>query len=763
MIWFLLLLHVGAVLVVAGLGRRLGRSMLVAVLCPMVASTLWSVTHLGASADVGAELVWVEDLGLRLAFWVGPMGALLGLVVSGIGVLVMVYAAGYFSSWVSDTRFFATLLAFSGSMLGLVWADSIWTLFIFWELTSVTSFLLVGHKHVAEAARRAARRALLMTAAGGLCMLGGFVVLADLTGTDRLSEMAPVGNSGKAALAAVLVLVAAATKSAQVPVHTWLPGAMEAPTPVSAYLHSATMVKAGVVLVAFATPVLSSVDVWRPLGLTIGLASVFWGAFGALRHVDAKLVLAYGTISQLGLMVTLLALGSAKATFAALAILVAHAVFKAALFMVVGEVDVRAGTRDLRELSGLARSMPVAAAVALVSGASMAGAGPVLGFPAKEAAIEAALGLTGAEAWLLGGAIVVGSVLTVAYTVRLLLGLFGPSGGRGPTEVQVGRAGLTIPSLVLGLGSVIGFVALGWVVDRVVAGAERIDSGAGAYTLYRWPGFTDAFLVSIAVVAIGGLVGFLASRRLGPAPRPAGAALTDAVIDGTVSIARRVTGRVQHGSLPVYLVTMSATAALATLPFFWAFHDDALYRWDSPLQAFAVALVLCAAVGAALVGSRLGAALGLGGVGLAVTGLFVLHGAPDLAMTQLLVETVVVVGFVLGLGQLRRRFPHVDGIWRAARVAVAAVIAVAVGIALVAAGARPAGRPPLDELVGDAVEEGGGNNLVNVVLTDMRALDTLGEILVLGVVAVGILALARVPRSEANEASTAVPKTEVAP
>jgi multicomponent Na+:H+ antiporter subunit A len=271
----------------------------------------------------------------------------------------------------------------------------------------------------------------VITAGGGLSLLAGFVLFVDAAGTARLSEIGPITGS-TANAAAVLILVAAATKSAQFPFHVWLPGAMAAPTPVSAYLHSATMVKAGVILVAVIAPAFQDSDVWKPLGLSFGLATMVWGAVGALRHVDAKLILAWGTVSQLGLLISLLAIGTPKATFAAISILVAHAVFKAALFMVVGEVDVRVGTRNINELSGLRRAMPATFAVALISGASMAGIPPLLGFPAKEAAIEAALGLSGSEFLVVGGLIIGGSVLTVAYTTRLLIGHVRPAPNRWP-------------------------------------------------------------------------------------------------------------------------------------------------------------------------------------------------------------------------------------------------------------------------------------------------------------------------------------------
>ena len=387
MIWALLILHlvgigIGAAVVV---GWRWGMAdgLVVAGVAPAV-TAVWAIEQLILGVEPSTtELVWVEGLNLALRFRIDAVALMMVTLVSGIGALIFVYAVGYFGpTGRGGTRFPATLLAFSASMLGLVLADSAWTLFIFWEFTSITSFLLVGYKNTDETTLKAARRALMITVAGGLALLVGLLMVERAGGGAGLTDITPIDGPWAVA-SAVLVLVAVATKSAQVPFHMWLPGAMAAPTPVSAYLHSATMVKAGVLLVALVGGAYASVPVWEIGGLTIGIASMLWGAIGALRHRDAKLILAWGTISQLGLLITLLSLGTGKATFAAISMLFAHALFKAALFAVVGEIDVRTGTRDITELHGLARSMPLAAVVAVLAGLSMAGVPPLLGFTSK--------------------------------------------------------------------------------------------------------------------------------------------------------------------------------------------------------------------------------------------------------------------------------------------------------------------------------------------------------------------------------------------
>ncbi len=752
MIWTLLFLHVFVILGIAVAPSSLGRWVFGLAALPPLATVIWGATTLGAETAPVAERAWVSGLDLSLRFEVDPLAGLMTLLVSGIGAGVFVYAAGYFSAGAEGlNRFAATLLAFSTAMLGLVWSDSVWTLFLFWELTSITSFLLVGFKNTYAASRYAARRALVITVAGGLSLLAGLVVLVDQTGTAVLSEMEPITGTG-ATVAVALLMAAAATKSAQFPFHVWLPGAMAAPTPVSAYLHSATMVKAGVFLVAVIAPVLDGADGWKWIGLTLGVVTMFWGAIGALRHADAKLILAWGTVSQLGFMVTLLSMGTGKATFAAISIVFAHAIFKAALFMVVGEIDVRTGTRDIRELGGLARSMPLAFGIAVVSGLSMAGAGPVLGFAAKEAAVEGALLVDGTEGTMLIALIVGGATLTVAYTLRFMIGVF----GSGPaTEVGPLRPAMAVPSALLGLLSFVLFFTLDWINDLIRPAAEQVDPAAAEYALKAWPGFTTGFQVSVALVIAGIVVGLLASRAPIKVPRTIGADLVDSIVDNVIVVSKKIAGRVQHGSLPVYMATMTLTASVAITPFWWSIDTDAIYRWDRPAQAVLAAIAVASGVIAAAVGSRLGAALGLGFVGLAITGIFVVHGAPDLAITQILVETVVVVGFVFGLGHLGRKFPPVGGLWRSARLAVSFIAGLSVMAALASSASAPTGEPATAELVARGVDEGGGNNIVNVILTDVRALDTLGEVVVLIVVAVGVLALRNAAREDDREASPA--------
>lgn len=751
MLWILLALHVAGIAAAIIAGRRSIHAALSSAAVAPAITGVWALSGLITNPEPQVfEVVWVDALDLVLRFRTDSTALLMTAIVSGIGALVFIYALGYFDKDTpGGSRFASSLLGFSLSMLGLVLADSVWTLFIFWELTSVTSFLLVGHKNTNVDVQQAARRALMITGGGGLALLAGLLLLARSTGTTTLTDLGlATGNSG--VLAAILILVAVATKSAQVPFHVWLPGAMAAPTPVSAYLHSATMVKAGVLLMALTGGAFVDISAWKTIGLALGISSMLWGGIGALRHVDAKLILAWGTVSQLGLLITILALGTGKAVFAAMSLLVAHALFKATLFLIVGEVDVRTGTRDINKLGGLYKTMPFASTAATLAALSMAGVPPLLGFAAKEAAIEATLGVTGTEKIVAVTAVAVGAVLTVAYTTRFLWCVFGP----GPeTAVAPRRLAMTIPAAVLALSGVLGFIAMGQVNQVVGRAATELNPKSSVYELLRWPGLTTAFVISMSVVGAGLVLALVLIPRAATAgPTPVGAETADRSLDGILSIARHVTSRVQHGSLPVYVATMALTATAATIPFFTDVSVGHLEWWDHPLQmVFAIGIALTALAGA-FVTSRLGAALTLGAVGIGVSGIFVIHGAPDLALTQLLIETIIVVGFVTGLGHLHRQFPTVVNTWRTVRLAVAVLGGVAVTVALASATASPTGRAPLAALADQAVETGGGNNIVNVILTDMRALDTLGEVVVLAVVALGLVALAARPEADANEA-----------
>ncbi|SNR37875.1 Na+/H+ antiporter subunit A [Blastococcus mobilis] len=756
-----LLLHSLAAVLAPALVRWWGRqAFLVLALVPAVGFG-WLLAQLGTvtgGGEVLESVPWVPALDLDIALRLDALSLIFALIVTGVGALVLVYCARYFEPDDEGTgRFAGNLTAFAGSMLGLVLADDLLMLYVFWELTTVFSYLLIGGSGTKLAARRAASQALILTTAGGLAMLVGLIMIGETSGSYLLSEVVADPGDGPFLVAGtVLVLVGAITKSAMIPFHFWLPAAMEAPTPVSAYLHAAAMVKAGIYLVARLAPGFAEVPGWRPIVLGLGVATMLVGGYRALRQKDLKLLLAFGTVSQLGFLMVLVGGGSRELAAAGLVMTLAHALFKSTLFLTVGVIDHATGVRDLRRLSGLGRRLPALAIIGTLAAASMAGIPPLLGFVGKEAAFTALWdgGLpdrTGAVVVLTG--LVLGSVLTAAYTARFLWGAFARKPGLDPIE----PAELIHPPRALFLAAPAALALTGLLagpfsplLEPLVAGyADDLPLIAPeAEKLALWHGWQPALLLS-ALTVLGGAALFAArtvvfrtQRRLAVrASADEGYWNTLQALD---RLAVLVTGTTQRGSLPAYLGTILVVvlALPGSVLLFRAPWPGEWRAWDSPVQALVGAVVLIAAVLALRIRQRLSAVLVVGVTGYGLAVLFALQGAPDLALTQFLVETLTLVVFVLVLRKLpkdiaERHKPHE----RAAR----GVIAVAVGALMAAAGAvamsvRTA-TPVSVDYPEAAYDFGGGQNIVNVTLVDIRAWDTLGEISLLVVAATGVASL----------------------
>ena len=752
---------VGIALVVAG-GRLGPRAFLVAAAAP-AATAVWVCTKLPRLFDgevVEEHRSWVAGLGLSLDLRLDGLAATMTLIVSVIGVLVMVYAASYFSTSSSDLgRLAGLLVLFAGSMVGLVQADHLLLIYTCWELTSITSYLLIGNQHTDRNARAAALHALLVTGAGGLAMLGGFVILGQRAGSFRLSEIAagPVPGGAAITAALVLILLGAFTKSAQYPFHAWLPGAMAAPTPVSAYLHSATMVKAGVYLIARLAPIFALVSMWRPTVLAVGLVTMIAGGLRALRQHDLKLLLAFGTVSQLGLMVVLFGAGTEAATTAGCVLIIAHAIFKACLFMVVGIIDHQTGTRDIREippLTGRWRGTEVAALLAL---ASMAGVPLIEGFIAKEEVYAALDDGAFSGSGLVLALVVAGSMLTVAYSARFYWGACGAPRRRAGEATEAApppppSARFAAPVVLLAATAVVLGVVPGLADELVTAATRSMHAAAEVTHLALWHGLNLPLALSVVTLAGGWAISVLNRRTqrvlAAGSDVPRGEAVYLMLLRTLALTSRRVTAVVQNGSLPVYSGVILATAAILPV-------TALLVSWDWPgWPQFAelsdvpiAAMLLVAALGAAIVRRRFSAAIFLGAAGYAMAGLFLVYGAPDLALTQVAVETLATVVFVLVLRRLPDRFEHQSTPRRrAVRLVIAMLVGVTVFIfALVAGGVR-LGTPVSEEMVARSLPDGHGRNVVNVILVDFRGWDTMGEITVLGVAAIGAVALARVGR-----------------
>jgi len=744
----LLIVHAVAAVLAVPLVKWLDRRAFSLLALAPTATTVWAAVQGPAVLDGrGPELVvpWIPSLDAELAFRLDPLSWVLTLLVGGVGALVLFYCGSYFHrNDPGSARFAAVLTAFTGAMTGLVLADDLVQLYVFWELTTVFSYLLIGYDAHKRSARRAATQALVVTTFGGLAMLVGLIVLGQSAGTYRLSEILENFPTGTAAtVAVVLVLIGAISKSALVPFHFWLPAAMAAPTPVSAYLHAAAMVKAGIYLVARFAPAASELPAWQTTVLVLGLTTMVVGGYRSLRQHDIKLLLAFGTVSQLGFLTVLVGAGTPAAMTAGIALLVAHATFKASLFLVVGIVDHQTHTRDLRELSGLGRRMPLLAVVGTVSAASMAGIPITMGFVAKEAAYTA---FVHDRPWVLA-VLVLGSVLTAAYSARFVWGTFCRKPGvPDSTAPKPSAALLASPLILAGVTLVLG--PLAGFVDKAAALIAHDLVGEEAEHLALWHGITPALGLTALTFALAAVL-FVARDRVEGVqerlPHPTGAdrgyRRSVRAID---RVAVEVTGATQRGSLPIYLATILLVvvfvpggALLMTQP--W---PDSVVLYDSLGQVVVGAVMIVAAILTVRARRRLRAVMLAGVTGYGVTLLFVLHAGPDLALTQALAETITLVVFVLALRRLPPFFssrPLVGTRW------VRIVIGIAVGLAtsafaFVATGARVA-IPTSIDLPQWAYDYGGGNNVVNVTLVDARAWDTMGEISVLLVAATGVASL----------------------
>ena len=729
-----------------------------------------------SAAHLDRSVPWVPYLDIELAFRMDVLAAFMSLIVLGVGALVLAYCARYFREHEPRNAVFGgQLLAFAGAMFGLVTTDDLMVLYTFWEITSVLSFLLIGYSGHRIFARRSAITALIVTTFGGLAMLAGLIMLAHVSGSWRISgvlEAAPAlmadpGMRGLLEVAVALVLIGALTKSAQAPFHFWLPAAMAAPTPVSAYLHAAAMVKAGVFLVARLAPEFHDLTSWQVLVLGVGLWTLVLGGWRALRQTDVKLVLAYGTVSQLGFLMVANGLGTRDAAMAGLAMLLAHAVFKAPLFMIVGIIDHEAGTRDLRQLSGIGRRHPVLAAVAVAAGLSMAGLPPLFGFVAKESVLEslAAHGAAhgGVWAWTPLVVMALGSVLTFAYTWRFLWGCFAvkrDEAGETQFHTRVTTLELAPAALLALVGLVLAFLPgpVEGIITAHTGSLPPLDPAEKPAYLALWHGWTPILALSAGIWVLGALLALarrpfeaLQERTESPLDAARGYRRLTGYVDET---AVWVTGRTQTGSLRRYLGIILATAFLlpaafllfpvgrAERPLATSFLAADLIWFETPAQLLIVAIIAVATVFAVRARRRFKAIMLVSVTGYGAAALFALRGAPDLAITQVLVETIILVTLILGLRVLPPDwYDRRAGSRRLGRLAVAVGFALTMmWIAATALAARTAERIslPMPEL---AYTDGYGTNAVNVTLVDIRAWDTWGEITVLAAAATGVASL----------------------
>ncbi|MCF8037208.1 MAG: DUF4040 domain-containing protein [Desulfobacteraceae bacterium] len=703
------------------------------------------VPHTAAGESYRLAIAWVPGLGVNLSFMLDGLSVLFALIITGVGFFVTLYAVDYLHGHSHTGRFFVFLHAFMLSMLGLVLADNVLSLFVFWELTTIFSYLLIGFEHEAEASRKSARQALLVTGAGGLALLVGFLLMGIATGTYEISQMVAMSASlpDHPLYGAILVMVflGAFTKSAQFPFHFWLPNAMAAPAPISAFLHSATMVKGGIYLLARFHPILGGSEAWTAVLVIVGGVTAVVGAFTALGQTDLKKILAYTTVSALGIMTMFLGGQNAPSLTAAMTFLLVHAIYKSALFLVAGIIDHQAGTRDIEKLGGLARSMPVTALGAFAACFSMAGFPLFFGFIGKEIMYKGALaeammpGLTTAAAVLANG-------LMTAVAGIFLIGPFLSGAARHPGPRPEACAAMCSGPLVLGgLGIFFGIVPEfvgNWLVSPAVlsfhAHLEHIK-------LELFHGINPPLLLSALTLALGVAL-YLARKRVNYGVCRAyemipldASRVYDAAVAAVAALGRAQTRVLQNGSLHRYFYIVAGAFVLLT-GYSYVHGMQVLPDIGVPvlsLREWLLILVILAAAGAVLVTrSVLLAICALGVVGAGIAVIFLSYGAPDLALTQLLVETltVIIVSIILlhlpGLGPGRKttgRKKLFDG-----------VLAVGMGV-LMTTLILTVLSTPLDRSVTDFFENNSylaahGRNIVNVILVDFRSMDTLGEIIV---------------------------------
>ncbi len=724
-------------------------------LLPPAAITLVLLGLLPAVADGAVFRVaaaWVPSLGINLSFKLDGLSLTFALLIGGIGTLVTAYSAKYMAKHADRARFFVLLLAFMFSMLGLVLADNLVVLFVFWELTTITSYLLIGFDHADAKARRSALQAILLTGIGGLALLAGIILIGTAAGTYELSEIRAQGDVIRTHALYVpillLVLLGAFTKSAQVPFHFWLPNAMAAPTPISAYLHSATMVKAGIYLLARMHPTLAGTDLWIWTLTIFGAVTAVVASLLALRQTDLKLMLAYTTVMALGTLTMFLGAEATVAIAAAVTFLIVHSFYKAALFLLIGNIDHGTGTRDVRRLRGLRQAMPITAATTALAAFSMAGFPPFLGFIGKELKYEGALAIA-SEPLFVAAAVVTANALMVAVAgILVIKPFFGPAGTLPKTPHEAPVQQWICPAILAALGLLFG-LAPGLIGQSLVQPAVTAILGRPeTVKLALWHGINVPLALSILTLAAGALVYFFYGRlRAGLATLEARQPLTadeiwDRLLAGLRWAAAQQTSVLQNGRLRTYLLTVFATVALALAATFIARGVENDLSWPRLHLAEwgAAALIVAGAVITAITHSRLTAICALGVVGVGTALVFLMFGAPDVAITQLLIETLVVVL----VAAVMLRLPELPAArLRPVRLAVSAALGTVFAIALAGSVRGPQDSAITDYYEAKSLTEAFGQNIVNVILVDFRALDTFGEIAVVAIAAIGAYALMR--------------------
>lgn len=720
---------------------------------------LWNAPTVMRGEVVKAQLEWVPSLGLNANFFLDGLGLLFAGLILGIGLLIIIYARFYLSREDPMGQFYAYLLLFQGAMVGIVLSDNILLLLIFWELTSLSSFLLIGYwKHLPEG-RQGARMALTVTGMGGLAMIAGLMIIGNIVGSYDLSVILTqkelIQSSPHYLTALILILIGAFTKSAQFPFHFWLPHAMAAPTPVSAYLHSATMVKAGLFLMARLWPVLAGTPEWFYIVATTGLITMVLGAVIALFKDDLKALLAYSTVSHLGLITMLLGFGTKIAAVIAIFHIINHATFKAALFMCAGIVDHETHTRDIKRLGGLRKLMPATFVLVTLAGLSMAGIPPLNGFLSKEMMLEeAAHTVWGQSHYILPALVVLGALFSAAYSFRLIVHVFfGPERDDYPSHPHdPGKGMLISPAILVTLVVAIGLFSQAIVGPLVAVASQAVigDAKLPYYSLKIWHGFTPALYMSGVATLFGMFLLWKHAwlyRVWNALPRPEAKRIFDGVVGLATRLSDSFTNTLHNGALSRYgAIFMVFTLTLALFAYFTGVAAEPS-RPLGQIGALEVVAWICMVVSALCIviyhNNRLLALVIIGVTGLMVSLLFNYFSAPDLALTQISVEVVTIILLLLALNFMPKETPVESSRGRITRDAIISGVAgLSVGGLIYAILRGNFSQPSISEFhLANSYTGGGGTNVVNVILVDFRGFDTFGEIIVLGIAAVVIFAL----------------------
>nr|WP_315277667.1 monovalent cation/H+ antiporter subunit A [uncultured Acinetobacter sp.] len=707
---------------------------------------------------------WLPQLGIDLSFRLDALGLLFSLLITGIGTLIFIYAYYYLSPQNSLSKLYVLLMLFMAAMLGISLSNNLILLLTFWELTSISSFLLVGYWSNYEAAQRGSRMALTITGMGGLAMLGGFVLLAQITGTYQIDQILMMTEQIQShdlfVPTLLLILLGAFTKSAQFPFHFWLPNAMAAPTPVSAYLHSATMVKAGIFLLARLLPIFAGAALYHNLVTFIGLFTLCMAAFFAIFKEDLKGLLAYSTISHLGLIMCLLGIGSPLAVAAAIFHIINHATFKAALFMIAGIIDHESGTRDLRKLSGLWQLLPFTATLTMITAASMAGVPLTNGFLSKEMFFtELVANLSGPVLWVSAIVATLAGIFAVAYSIRLVHGVFfdGPIGKNVPNkEAHEPPFGMRAPATLLAVLCILVGLMPALLVEHIVNSTTRASTQLLQFEgthLAIWHGFNLPLLMS-AIALLGGIIFYFSLAKGGKIREIdldphlgqfQGKLLFELFLKHLLQASRKIKRKTENGSLQSYLVWIIVfTVFMVALPLFnQSLTTGTRELTHAPIIAIVLWLLLFSACWMMLWfhHERIKAVLISGAVGLVVTMIFVGLSAPDLAQTQITVDVVTTVLLLMSLSLLPQLTPYESSRsrrWRDALIAIGGGI----GIGWIAWLVMTRDHNSISWFFNQqSIPLGGGTNVVNVILVDFRGFDTFGEIAVLGIAAIGTLCL----------------------